>query len=53
MCEKGSYSLFNCVYLVTYNLTFEYAIIPKFGLLMPLAQHYGMVQYEGDRVKKI
>ena len=36
VCEKGSYSLFNCMYLTTYNLTCECGISLKFSPLIPL-----------------
>ena len=31
VCEKGSYSLSNCIYMVTHNLTGEYGTSLKFG----------------------
>ena len=38
VCEKGSYSLFNCMYLATCNLTCECGgITLKFGPLVSLA----------------
>jgi len=43
------YSLFHCMYLETYNLTCECAIILKFGLLIPLTLYYSIVKYEGVR----
>ena len=31
VCEKGSYSLSNCIYMVTHNLTGEYGTSLQFG----------------------
>ena len=31
VCEKGSYSLSNCIYMVTHNLTGEYSTSLQFG----------------------
>ena len=31
VCEKGSYSLSNCIYMVTHNLTVEYGTSLQFG----------------------
>ena len=37
VCEKGSYSLFNCMYLATYNLTSECGItLTTFGPIIVL-----------------
>ena len=35
VCEKGSYRLFNCMYLATCNLTCECDITLKFGPYTP------------------
>ena len=35
VCEKESYSLFNCMYVATYNSTCERAITLKFDFCIP------------------
>jgi len=43
VCERGSYSLFNCMYFITRNLTFEYVITLIFCLHILLTWHYDLV----------
>ena len=36
VCEKGSYSLFNCMYLTAHNFACEFGITQQFCTLIPL-----------------